>query len=49
MYVATVIELKDGTIHNSLLAIDISVGGLFFEPEAGPRTRICVVKGVPTA
>ena len=34
--VATVIKLKDGTIHNSLLTVDISAGGLFF---GGRRTE----------
>lgn len=46
---ATVTKLKDGIIHNSLLAVDISVDGLFFTPNAKPGTRICVAKGVPTA
>ncbi len=46
---ATVIELKDGIIHNSLLRVDLSVNGLFFTPDAKPRTQICVAKGVPTA
>lgn len=47
--VATVTKLKDGIIHKPLITVDISVNGLFLAPDAKPRIRICVAKGVSKA